>query len=208
MRALSAAEGRLWLVALVCFAAFALLGAYVSSRTPTRIDVEATVLRGELTPLAIFFTALGRWWVVLPVAAGAFAVALALRANPLLVAGVLISQTLSQAVVNLAKHLYGRPRPDDWLVYREQGLSFPSGHATTTVVFYVALALLALRAPALPRGIVFGSIFVAALCAVGIPWSRLALGAHYATDVIGGLLFGAGWLCASVALLYRFGSLA
>jgi membrane-associated phospholipid phosphatase len=38
---------------------------------------------------------------------------------------------------------------------------------------------------------------------IGIPWSRLALDAHYATDVIGGLVFGCGWLCATIAIVGR-----
>lgn len=35
---------------------------------------------------------------------------------------------------------------------------------------------------------------------VGIMWSRLALGAHYLTDVLGGAAFGTGWLALSFAL--------
>jgi len=45
---------------------------------------------------------------------------------------------------------------------------------------------------------------VLAVCAVAIPWSRLALGAHYATDVLGGLLLGAAWLCLVFAALLRW----
>jgi hypothetical protein len=37
----------------------------------------------------------------------------------------------------------------------------------------------------------------------GIPWSRLALSAHYATDVLGGLLLGAGWLALMTAFLHH-----
>lgn len=205
MRAISHNEARLWFGALVAFGAFGLLGANVAWRTPARIDLAATAVRGRWTPLAAFFTALGRAWVLVPVGGLAAVLALALRQSALPVAGILVSQTLSQAVAGAAKSMYGRARPDDWLFYRERGLSYPSGHAATTVVFYVALGLLALRCQGLPRPFAFGCALAVAVCVVGIPWSRIALGAHYATDVLGGLLFGAGWLCASVAAAYRFG---
>jgi len=184
------------------------LGFSVSSQTPTRVDVEATALRGRFTTLALFFTALGRWWVILPVAVLAFAAATALHARPLAVAAILLSQSVAQIAVDVAKKTYRRPRPGDWLVSPEPGLSYPSGHAATTVVFYVALAIATLSAPGVPRDValIWGAVVVC--CVVGIPWSRIALGAHYASDVAGGLLFGTGWLCASVALLDRFGSFA
>jgi membrane-associated phospholipid phosphatase len=76
----------------------------------------------------------------------------------------------------------------------------------TAVTFYGALLLFALRAPGLPRPAALVLAGVLGACIAGIPWSRLALGAHYLTDVAGGLLFGCGWLCAGLALLYRFGA--
>ena len=51
-------------------------------------------------------------------------------------------------------------------------------------------------------------IHIFLVCAVGISWSRLALGAHYLTDVVGGLLFGAAFLCAALAIILRFTSAA
>lgn len=207
MRAINSLELRLWIGALVCFVLFFAIGSFVSSRPPTKIDLAAAALRGSYTPLAVFFTTLGRTYPIIIIAAVAASLALAFRASVVPVIAILISQVLAQGAVAALKPLFHRMRPDHWIVYREKDLSFPSGHATTTVVFFAALAMLALRAPALPRPLALAASALAAICVVGIPWSRLALGAHYATDVTGGLLFGTGWLCATLALAVRFGAL-
>ncbi len=190
----------------LCVAAFvacAALGAYVSSRTPTRLDIEATALRGDATSLAIFFSALGRWKAVVAIAAVAYLLALASHADPRLVAWLFASQVLGQAASMASKRLFRRVRPDGWLVRQERDLSYPSGHSTTAIVFFgglLALVLADLAAPWYARDAV---AVLLAICVVGIPWSRLALGAHYATDVIGGLLFGIGWLSANAWLFAR-----
>jgi membrane-associated phospholipid phosphatase len=205
MRAPDSIELRWWLAAGLCLAASLALGAFVSSRTPGRIDVEATALRGQATSLAAIFTLLGRWYVVLAVTIFAAVLAVAGRANPLPIALLLVSQTVAQGVGALLKLGFRRPRPDGWLLQREPDLSYPSGHAVTAIVFYGALLALALRWPGLPRPLAFVFATLLAAAVVGIPWSRLALGAHYATDVAGGLLLGCAWSCASIALLYRTG---
>ena len=40
--------------------------------------------------------------------------------------------------------------------------------------------------------------------AIGIMWSRLALGAHYLSDVMGGAVFGCGWLALMCGLIVQF----
>jgi len=208
MRAVSTLEARYWLAAVVAFALFAALGAVVSSRPPTAIDIAATALRGEATPLAAFFTALGRTYAILIVAAIAALIALIARTSILPVVALVVAQVVSQGVVAALKPVFHRLRPDHFLLYREKDLSFPSGHATTSIVFFLGLSLLAARLPNVPRSLAASLTALAGICVVAIPWSRLALGAHYATDVTGGLLFGTGTLCAVIALLLRFGALA
>jgi membrane-associated phospholipid phosphatase len=71
--------------------------------------------------------------------------------------------------------------------------SFPSGHAVQTIVFYGLLATLALEWPPLARQrrlVVGATIALVAL----IGYTRVYLGNHWPTDVVGGWLLGWGWL--------------
>ncbi|WP_079416072.1 phosphatase PAP2 family protein [Thiomonas intermedia] len=71
--------------------------------------------------------------------------------------------------------------------------SFPSGHAGFASVLATTLALSSPR----PLGMVFAGF------AIWVAWSRIAVGAHFPADVVGGLVLGA--LCALLAhALSRF----
>ena len=203
MRTVDAVELRLWIAAVLCLAAAVALGFYVASRTPGRIDVETVALRGTAVPLALFFTALGRWPVLLALSVLAGLVAWRVRTGVGAVVVLYVTQIVSQGLSTLLKLGLHRSRPDHWLVIHEKDWSYPSGHAVTAVVFFVGLAILAWHAP-LPRPLAGVIVAMLLICAVGIPWSRLALGAHYLTDVIGGLLLGTAFLCAAFALILRF----
>ena len=203
MRTVSPLELRLWIAAVFCLAAALALGFSVAQRTPARIDVEAVALRGTAVPLALFFTALGRWPVLLALSILAALVAWRLRTGLGAVVLLYVTQIVSQGVSTLLKLGLHRSRPDHWLVIREKDWSYPSGHAVTAVVFFLGFAILAWHAP-LPRPLAAVSVAILLACAVGIPWSRLALGAHYLTDVLGGLLLGTAFLCAAFALILRF----
>jgi len=189
--------------AIVGFALFAALGAYVATRTPTRLDVEAVSLRGVGVPLAVLFTSFG-YWPALTVFGAATVVLLYDRTSYWLPAALVASHTLSQIVIAAIKPIFHRTRPDYWLIRHEVDTSYPSGHSATAMTFYLALLLLVWNVR-LPHAVQLGASIVLGLCVIGIPWSRLALGAHYLTDVTGGALFGSAWLAASIALWTRFG---
>lgn len=194
---------RLEIVAIVLFAAFVLLGLRVSNRPLTRLDAEAVYFRGQLTPLALIFTISGRSAAMTASCMIAIAVFAALRLPIAIVLLMTLSQLVTQMLVEYAKTLFRRMRPDYWLVGREAGHSYPSGHATTAVVFFAGWAAI-VALSSMPDGAKTLLIAVLTLWALGIAWSRLALGAHYLSDVCGGVLFGAAWSCAAFTVFAHF----
>lgn len=194
---------RLDAIAIVLFALFALLGLRVSRRPLSRLDAQAVVFRGQLIPLAVMFTVSGRGPAMTTACLVSIAVCAALRSP--LVAALLIalSQIASQMLVEYAKTLFRRVRPDYWLVGLEAGHSYPSGHATTAVIFFCGWATI-VALSALSAGAKTALMAILTAWALGIAWSRLALGAHYFTDVCGGVLFGAAWSCAAFTVIAHF----
>lgn len=100
---------------------------------------------------------------------------------------------------NAVKLAVARPRPTfDDPIFHARGLSFPSGHAMNSVVVLGALLLVFLPAVAPRRRT---PVFAAGvLLVLLIGFSRLALGVHYLTDVVAGMVLGLAWLSACVAL--------
>lgn len=102
---------------------------------------------------------------------------------------------------NLIKLAFARPRPvfsDPFVI--EQNFSFPSGHAMMAVIGFGMLAyilILPLRSRLLSVLITFGMILLVIL--IGI--SRMALGVHFFSDVMGGFAAGGVWLALCITVL-------
>ena len=199
-----AAEIPLWLCSIGQLVVFFALGNRVMHLPPTLFDQFAPWIFGRATLTASVLTVTGYAAFITGVSLLAATVAIVQRMplGPLVV--IVGGQILSQGAVQVLKDLFHRIRPDHWLFRQELGFSYPSGHATTAVAFYggwVALvAMSVLPAPA-------KAVLIVALSswAVGICWSRVALGAHFPTDVLGGALLGGAFLCAEAALLHHAG---
>lgn len=80
----------------------------------------------------------------------------------------------------------------------EPGSSFPSGHAQAAVVGYGVLLLLFL--PVMNRLWRRVAVIIAVGMILLIGFSRVALAAHYVSDVLAGFVLGAAWLAAMIAL--------
>jgi membrane-associated phospholipid phosphatase len=98
-------------------------------------------------------------------------------------------------VIKVALH---RPRPAP-VAAGWDAFSFPSGHATTSAAIYGFLAFILAR-DAQPRWQAAIAVTAAIMIAL-IGFSRLYLGAHWFSDVIGGIAFGTAWI-ALLAIPY------
>ncbi len=185
-------------LALVCAVAYAVLGNAVSHAPPHGIDVAGRAVAGEAPRIALVFTA-SCWWEAL-VALGVLIVIVAIRFPAwrarawFAIPTTLVTWQISDAL----KNLFRRPRPDYWMLIRETSFSYSSGHAMFALLVYGAWAWFVWRS-GLPRGVRLVLAPVLALWGCGVIWSRLALGAHYVSDLIGGLLLASAALAIAAA---------
>jgi undecaprenyl-diphosphatase len=161
--------------------------------TRTADETHEFALRHRaFTNVMRFFSAIGSppaWWTIF-----ALVVAwLAYRRLPRMIAFVTVTAIGSSLLNHLIKATVDRARPHlpDPLVVAS-GKSFPSGHAQAAIVGYGIL--LAVFMPVIPRRARPWVTSVAVLMVLLIGFSRIALGAHYVSDVIGGFLVGLVWL--------------
>jgi len=144
-------------------------------------------------------TALGYYWVVIPLLAVA-AFAFWCVGARLSAALLTLSAGGSALLTTVLKDVFERARPD--LFDRgvmEATYSFPSGHATVAVGFYGTLTLLlAWRLEGLRRWLV---VAVGVVLVLLIGFSRLYLGVHYPTDVLAGFLAAPLWV-GTIGLVY------
>ncbi len=135
-----------------------------------------------------------RFVLLLPVA-----VFFALRGRLRVSAFIALATLMVGPLTTLLKEVVGRVRPtaDDPLVAAD-GLSFPSGHSSGAATLAgVALVILW---PMLTSRWRLWAAAALVLVAVGVAWTRIALGVHYLSDTIGGLALGAVVVLVSMAV--------
>lgn len=106
----------------------------------------------------------------------------------------LMTVTTGSLILNAAlKALFDRPRPDLWPHRGQyQWASYPSGHAIVGVSVIFTLALMLYR----ERRWWWPFVVVACVLVLNL-YSRLYLGVHWPTDILGGLVVGVVWLAVT-----------
>jgi undecaprenyl-diphosphatase len=174
-------------VAVVAAILYVALGAAVSHVPPHGIDLAGRALAGQAPHLALLFTRSCLWYSL--VALGLIAVAVAIRFPAwrgraiYAIPTMLITWQVSDAV----KVYFGRPRPEYWRLIHEPTFAYSSGHAMFAVLVYWLWGWFIWNS-GLPRRVRLVVAPLFALWGCGVIWSRLALGAHYITDLVGGVL--------------------
>ena len=103
---------------------------------------------------------------------------------------------------NVIKVIVKRERPISWFLVEESGYSFPSGHAMAAVCFYGLIIYLLYRSNIKKKYKIVIITFLTILILL-IALSRIYLGVHYASDVIGGVVIALIYLVIYVTIIDR-----
>jgi membrane-associated phospholipid phosphatase len=188
----------------LCLAALIGLGLVIAAHPTVPAWDTAILLRLHryatpgLNQSVAVLTDLGTVWGVLPATLGLVAWAF-LRRHWRAGWYLLLAMAGAFGFNLLAKLLWQRVRPALWDgVPYQSGYSYPSGHATYSLAFVLAVTLLCWDSPKRLWIAGIGAVF-----AIAIGLSRVYLGVHYPSDIIGGWLLATAWVVGLYRLMFR-----
>lgn len=193
----------LWILAAINGLLFAIVA--LSLEKMTTVDQQVYgLMAGMASPFATGFwnlcTLLGNW-IVLVILCFTMVFCLPLKEYR---APLLLNMMLSVLLNLTLKSFFARYRPTEvTLMVVEAGYSFPSGHTMAAACFFGFLILLTQRC-GLSKAIKWLLSALLALVILLVGASRIYLGAHFFSDVMGGLLCSAAYLCIFSAFIERF----
>lgn len=104
------------------------------------------------------------------------------------IAKLLIASSLGSWVLNhLLKLVFNRTRPLDFFLVEQGGLSYPSGHSMVSMSMYLTIAYLLIKYRNANSKQAYG---IATFLVLIMGISRLFLGVHWPTDIVGGFIMG------------------
>jgi undecaprenyl-diphosphatase len=102
---------------------------------------------------------------------------------------------------SLLKKYFKRERPDIHQIIEENGFSFPSGHSMMALALYAIIAFIAWRyVKSLGGRVVL--LLLSAFMIIIIGTSRIYLGVHYPSDVVGGFAVSAFWVTIAITVYW------
>ena len=150
-------------------------------------DVSLALRSPLVDRLALWISRLGSTPVVL--GAGAIGVVVTARRCRALALVMLVTIAARPAVEWLLKDLVGRPRPTGARLVAGTGFSYPSGHVLAAAVTWGFVPVIA--ALYIHRRWLWWALTGVAWSAIAlVAWSRVWLGVHWTSDVVGGLAIG------------------
>ena len=176
--------------AIMLFSGFWWLGLYVQHHSePPALWAFAESVRGHAIWVAWAFTNAGWPQVLGPLYAACIAVAVFVQRWRVRMLYIVVIALTAWGSADGFQRFFARPRRADWLIRHEHAFSYPSSHAAISTAFYFLAGVVLLRSELAPW-IRYGAFAALTAMWLGILWSRLALAAHYPTDVIGGTCLG------------------
>ena len=117
------------------------------------------------------------------------------------IGGAIALNLAVQSILNLAiKNIFQRPRPIEYRLIEETGYSFPSGHSMASMAFY-GLIIYLIYKNVKNKYIKWISIIFLSILILAIGFSRIYLGVHYTSDVLGGFLLTIAYLMVYTSVI-------
>jgi undecaprenyl-diphosphatase len=177
-------------VALLAILGFAILAMVVDRQGAVAFDAPVTAfVKGLPVPTDVWLALTSLGGAILVPIGVATVVALLWLRRPwtALIYGIVLAG--ASAWTYVIKVTIERARPPGEPLIAISGFSFPSGHSLNSAVTYGLIALLVWRSD-LPAWVRVTTVVALAALVVSIGLSRIALGVHYPSDVLGGWLAG------------------
>ena len=194
-----------WIVLFICLIGFFALAEDVFNKEIMNGDivgyklVSTFLISDFATPIAKFITNFGGAIILI---GSAFALFIFIKNKKI---GVSIISNLAIITVlnQLLKRIVQRPRPTEFRIVEESGYSFPSGHSMVSMAFYGYLIYLIYK-HVKNKYLKWISIILLSIliCSIGI--SRIYLGVHYTSDVLGGFFISISYLIIYISAVNKF----
>lgn len=158
----------------------------------------AKIISDPLTIFMKIITMLGSGLIIITLCVYALAVPKNKKYGKLLVLNTAIIFIINQ----ILKVIFARPRPEGFRLIEEGGFSFPSGHSMVSMAFY-GLIIYFIYKKINNKYLKWISILILSCLIILIGISRIYLGVHYASDVIGGFCFSIAYLVVFTKLISK-----
>ena len=194
-----------WIILFICLIGFCALAEDVFNKEIMNGDiigykiVSTFLISDFATPIAKFITNFGGAIFLVIATITLFIVIKNKKIGISILSNVAIVTVLNQ----LIKRILQRPRPTEYRIIEETGYSFPSGHSMVSMAFYGYFIYLIYKYVK-NKYVKWISISLLSLliCAIGI--SRIYLGVHYTSDVLGGFLISISYLIIYISAANKF----
>ena len=146
-----------------------------------------------------FITYFGSAYVLIPLTVLLFVLTKNKKLNILIGSNLLLVTFLNQFL----KIVFQRPRPEEYRLISESGYSFPSGHSMVSMAFYGLLIYIVYRYVKNVY-VKYGLMVILFMLILFIGISRIYLGVHYTSDVMGGFLLSISYLIVFIRVTDKF----
>lgn len=194
-----------WIILFICLIGFLALAEDVFNKEIMNGDIigykmiSTFLISDFATPIAKFITNFGGAIILIGSAFTLFIFIKNKKIGVSIISNLAIITVLNQ----LLKRIVQRPRPTEFRIVEESGYSFPSGHSMVSMAFYGYLIYLIYKYVKNKYlkwiSIILLSILI---CSIGI--SRIYLGVHYTSDVLGGFFISISYLIIYISAVNKF----